>query len=789
MADKLLYKIDDFSGGIRTDVAADDVPKNACVECSGLEISKKGGALVRSLGWDTGTTLGNDDNGDPLVGTPVKAWTHLYPNPDGPKEVTFLATYDSTNSKPYIYMRPWWDASTPGSEAWDTSGTWKNIYDYYDVQSSFPLRWTELSGQVCDHLMRDDVLRVGMGVENFGDWPVWFGFVKNKMLPTVSGSPHFYIGQDTSDTTNPFNSFMCSPAPLLAPAWYINGPLGYSISGIYVTAELSGDTIEDYEPTMPAGEYYFAASFVYDGYQEGPLGKMVGVDDSGPSPVISETTLSLDSDGHIQLYIYVPWDTSVPPGPSPYFRPCRRWTAIRIYMKAAIRDPARRLSFLEMRAKRQKFEEGEIGAEGDWFLLAHIPLTERFDAVTGGIEMDGGWTAAGLVYPTALGTALNAYKVGIKLRELEAITGPAYWDSAGTTDPHPWHLWQYKRIGEAGGNIFYGNISEVLTDSVITVSNENMEADNSIRWAARNGYLGVVSPDMPVTKNFIGIKTSSGEGPIQGYSEVGGKIAVLQEHSISELRTSSVTGFVKKDVLSQTGVGLYAPNTLIKRGDAIVFASEGAVHTYDGIRLPPISKPLTTWWDTLTPANKAIATAGHLMQNRQYWLGITGADAHLHIYVYDFDYGAWVQAYIEEVHAASFFSGSDQRLYFITSTEQPEKIYQRYVASDASPYYMGNVLWTSGDLDFGEPNRVKRYIEMYVLHNSAVAMDVNIWVDGTAIGPTPTQLTATSAARVDRFHLYRTKGKRIKAQLQYNTRDQNPIEISEIGFLYDIRSR
>ena len=706
---KRTWRIADFSGGIRQDIAESDLPNNAFTEITGFEIDKKG-VLTRQLGWKSAHDISS------LTGTPIAGISYTLAEPNGPKELIVIAT-----DTPKLYVYPWWNGS-----AWTSA--WKDLDDLINDFAGEHLSWTGAAGSFHDWFVRNGILRVAMGTNSETDYPIWFGIIKNKYFPVLEGeaeAPGFYLNDATE-----YHEMVCGPTLLMPPNW----------PHAYISAAESGSGTY----SVPHGEYQFAFSYVYDGYQEGPLGIQVG-----ENYAASTVTISTDNQ-HILVDCYVSYDL-------PNYPIDRRWTAIRVYMKFT---PHR--------------DESASPVES-WTLLHHIPITEQFDAIPGSIQLVSGW----LFESAAIGATTDAYRARIIINDISGLAGMTYFDSAGHTCDKKWMLYTYEKINQASNNVFVGNMKEVISDSKVDYSNE---FDPSIRYAARQGWNGLIAPDVLPPLNFLPTQTQSGEGKIQSVKSLGGRAIIIRERSLTKVVPSEVTEYLLEETNTVAGAGCVAPHTVVEVENVLLFANIEGVWLYDGTKPALISKPIRDWWNTFTDSEKKDAFAVYFPEKRQYWIAAWDATtSEASARIFQVDLGVWI-GHVFDTQVVNLFLGSDNTEYYVDSSN----IYERKTGDDASPYGSNQSL-ISGYIDMDVADLWKRFVDFWIIHEGD-AMKLTVEVDGTNIVNAQT-LNSHTSIDLQNFHLNRPKGRRLKYTLEDADSPDltKTIEIHELGIDHEIR--
>jgi hypothetical protein len=740
---KNIYRIKDFSGGIRQDIAANDLPDNACVDCEGVEVSEKSGALIRQKGWEQEKDLTG------VTGTPTACFSYTVSEPSGPQEIKILVT-----DTPKIYAHKYWDGSA-----------WQN--GWYDIKANHTLEWetqvmgwNALSGTYKDHLVRDGVARIMMG-RVATSYPLWYGHVARSYFYRYPGHPSG-SGAIISDSKSN-NDFLLCPAHLYPPAMRtMRGGTNYHSVCLHPTLE---DPTDD-ELGVPRGYYYFAASWVYDGFQEGPLGTKVGwwdLSNQVGNAIIHHTSVNAKE---IHLQAFVARD----PDHDAYIN--HRWTALRIYMKYV------------------PIVENDKPGISEWTLLAHLPIDREFDSTGKGIdptatfvEREGtgyrGWagTSGWDTVDADIGYAGFTLYADVYIQnDFKNVLGMTYYDSAGHTHEDAYWFPKFEKIGSAGDQILVANGGDIFRNPPgalhVNLGALGITPEHSVRYAARQGWSGLVAPDLFPPLNVVPAEAPSGSGEVKKILELDGQAVILRENSLQEI-TPSPSGFMRKTLTSLPAVGCESADSVRRIGNALYFADREGVQAYNGLRAGLISDPIRDKYSALTNKDELIGLYDP-------WLSkyiIVKRSANPEAYSYNLKTGAWIGESFALDYLYAAFMDSDDKINLITSTG----LYTKMSTYDNWTTF----LWESGDIDFGYPYLDKRYYDVVFYYLSEIQITYTIYVDGVSVKTG--SLDISSSLTTQRIHLGAAKGKRIKIKLDKFFSGTYEVEFHEINIHYYMR--
>jgi len=446
-----------------------------------------------------------------------------------------------------------------------------------------------------------------------------------------------------------------------------------------------------------AGEYQVALSYVYDGYQEGPLGTRVGDSDTKVVVTVGTTFKRLVID------IYHIHDVANST-PADY-----RVTDINVYLKYTP-------------------EEGVSAIPFDWTHIMTLPITSSAEKIEGDIERPGGWVDDGYtVWPPQ---NYKAYKCSVYVNNIENLTGMTYWASAGHDCDKRYILANYDRIGAAAGQVYIGNIRRLTSDE-FSVADEDSEYDYSVCYAPRQGN-GKIAPDLFPPLKSVGTEREAGEGPIMGIVQAAGRGTIIREHSVAPLKVSQIVDTYIRPADIHFGVGAIAENSIVQVASAVIFADVEGIWFYDGLEPRLISDRIKDWWDGFTLNQKKSAFATYFPQKKQYMITVVKQSADT--MVYSLITGRWFQTKILD-ELQYYFTGSDENLYSIVLTEAGDnKLYIPH--TDPAGGVQQTVRFYTGNMNFGFPQMKKRYRKITWIYGGS-NLKTYVYVDGSEIEGTP----------------------------------------------------
>jgi len=359
--------------------------------------------------------------------------------------------------------------------------------------------------------------------------------------------------------------------------------------------------------------WYFKISFIYDGYQEGPLSDIRTIDNTAFGNPNTEILFEFDTS-------YAFSDISNKPSSlDAIFN--KRITHFKIYAA--------------------KGSHGD--AIDDYFNWAIFPISSLF------FKKQQIWANTSNLYDTSATITLtdkiwNGTEFKTLFNDSVVIGRTLRWDAAQGHRSETIHC-NYKFRSVLQEQVFK---APVFTDE---------KRDAAVNFSVQSNSNGVPADDVIPIQNIIDF-AFKGVTEITGLASIGGSLIIFTPNRIFIYEPDILLGEFPIER------GSIAPDSIVEVGDSVFFAATDDIYEFNrsGLTKLMFGKNVDQW-EALTQTNKEDTVAGYVKKTNSLWFLAGGT-----IFIYDLDYQAW-RRHTTSITPVYFAADKDQTLFAITSSE------------------------------------------------------------------------------------------------------------------------
>jgi hypothetical protein len=432
---------------------------------------------------------------------------------------------------------------------------------------------------------RENAIEMSLGNDNGfpAKAPLWFGFITER---------YFLLnGTGSSETT--FVGFWLTRNVLEEPDTTV----------IDVTDSGAG--------TLANDTYFFKASYIYDGYQEGPLSSAVSIAVAGGNALNVQFDIPL-------------WSSNVTNRPSKFETILnKRTTHIKLYAAKGANASAKQDYFLILEAALTNVRAITIQIFGFSFTFQIWALAADIYSFTGAKTFDDDlWN--GVTF-----TETGGLVIGKALR----------WDTnqghkSKDTDVN------FKYRANLGEQHF---VAPVFTD---------IKRDGFISYSIVANSSGVPADDVYPIESRINLTAKTRIDLITGLVELNGYLYIFTQEKTFRFSTAITL------IETVQERGLIAPDAVEAIGGLIIVPSNLDIYAFDGSVFVPLMRDrILDQWQAISAANKASAIGGYAKITNTYWI-----QAGTKIFLYDLHRDLWRTRTTDKTFVW-FFKGVDGELF------------------------------------------------------------------------------------------------------------------------------